>query len=309
MDYRILGHITAYNDLESLNNCIISLSNQTYRLEELLIIDNSPVALAITSSLSHIPLNIQHYPENIGVAGSLFKGIEYAIRNNFDFIWTFDQDSFAVPSTLEKLIDFYKHWPVKEEIGIIACLAVDRITGQKDGGFLYQNYRFQKISYNALKNYYECDAVITSGSLISCQVARNVPLPNSLLFIDAVDLDYCTKIRQYNYKIFVLSSVILAHRFGQSIKVHLPCTSEDRYLYTYSSLRYFYVHRNHTYLEIRLARTLFWQLVSLIYRILKAVRKIGVILIFESTEKPFKVYGCLKGTVDGVIGRLGKTWC
>ncbi|MCH9055658.1 glycosyltransferase family 2 protein [Synechococcus sp. PCC 6716] len=308
MQYRILAHITGYNDSNSLNKCIDSLLKQTYQISELLIIDNSSTALAISVPLGKISLNVHHHPENIGMAGSLCQGIQYAVNHGFDFIWTFDQDSCPTDDTLEKLITFYTNFSKKDQIGILGCVAVDDSTGQKDGGFLYKNYRFQKISCDLLNTYYECDAVITSGSLINCQIAPNVPLPNTLLFIDAVDFDYCMKIRQHNYKIFILNEAVLRHRFGNSRTVYLPCRSHATYLYTYSTLRYFYVHRNHTYLETRLARNLFFQVLSVAYRVLKAIRKVGVILIFEESDKLLKTYACLRGTVDGLLGRLGKTW-
>ncbi len=308
MQYRILAHITAYKDAEALNQCITSLLKQTYAIAELLIIDNSPLATHMSAIANRMPLKIQHYPENIGIAGSLSKGIQYAISNRFDFIWTFDQDSTPPENALEKLISLYDNHPTKDKIGIIACVAIDHYTGQKDCGSFYRNYRFQKVSCHSLEPIHECDAVITSGSLINCHMAKNVPLPNTSFFIDAVDFDYCMHIRQSNYKILVLNEVILPHRFGKSRKMYLPFQSNEFYLYLYSPLRYYYVHRNHTYLETRLAPNVFFAMIALAYRLLKSLRKVGVILVFENSQKLLKTYACLKGTVDGVFGRLGKTW-
>lgn len=306
MDYKVLAYITAYNDSFALNRCIEKLINQTYKIEQLLIIDNSSKPITIHTSRNNISIEVQHHPENIGVAGGLSLGIQYAIHNKFDFIWLFDQDSTPHENALENLIYFYEKYINKSEIGILSCVVQDQETGQIDCGFIYRNYRFYKQTINSQNAVYECDAVITSGTLLNCCAARQVRLPNESLFIDAVDFDYCMNLRKKNYKIFTICNAKINHRFGNSKSIKL--LGRSKFIYLYSPLRYFYVHRNHTYLETRLAKSGLFFIICTFYRVFKCFRKILVILSFEDSQKFLKIYACSKGTVDGLLGKLGKTW-
>ncbi|QEP99942.1 glycosyltransferase family 2 protein [Thermosynechococcus sp. CL-1] len=306
MDYRILAYITAYNDSSALNRCIESLINQTYKIDQLLIVDNSSKPLTIQTLGNNLSIEVKHHPENIGVAGGLALGIQYAIQNKFDFIWLFDQDSTPYDNALENLINFYENYTNKSEIGILSCLVKDQETGQIDCGFIYKNYRFCRHKINSSNMVYECDAVITSGTLLNCHAAKKISLPNESLFIDAVDFDYCMKLREKNYKIFTICNGKINHRFGNSKSIQL--FKKSKTIYLYSSLRYFYVHRNHTYLETRLSKNYFFFIIGTFYRVFKCLRKIFVILLFEDSEKCLKIYACLKGTVDGLLRKLGKTW-
>lgn len=306
MDYKILAYITAYNDSFALNKCIDSIINQTYKIDQLLIVDNSYKPIAIQTSRNNISIEIQHHPENIGVAGGLILGIQYAIQNKFDFIWLFDQDSTPYENALEKLIDFYESYINRSKIGILSCVAEDQETGQIDFGFIYKNYRFCKQKIDSSNLIYECDAVITSGTLLNCQAAKEIRLPNESLFIDAVDFDYCMKLREKKYKIFSICNAKINHRFGNSKSIRL--FGKIKIVYLYSPLRYFYVHRNHTYLETRLAKNRLFFMIGAFYRLFKCFRKTFVILLFEDSEKFLKIYACIKGTVDGLLGKLGKTW-
>lgn len=306
MAHKILAYITAYNSSAAVSKCIDGLLNQSYAVDQLLVVDNSSQPISIKTLKKHIPIEVRHYPQNIGVAGGLAVGIQYAIQKKFDFIWLFDQDSTPHEDSLEILIDFYERYNNKLEIGILACAAEDQETGQIDFGFVYSNYYFRRQKINSSNLIYECDAVITSGTLLNCHAAKEVGLPNESLFIDAVDFDYCMKLREKKYKIFSICNAKISHRFGNSKSIRL--FNKRKIIYLYSSLRYFYVHRNHTYVETRLAKNRLFFVASVFYRLFKCFRKILVILLFEDSEKLLKIYACIKGTLDGFLGRLGKTW-
>ncbi|WP_164920800.1 glycosyltransferase [Thermosynechococcus vestitus] len=176
MNYKVLAYITAYNDYFALNRCIDGLINQTYKIDYLLIVDNSSRPIPIQKLGNNLSIEVQHHPENIGVAGGLTLGIQYAIHKKFDFIWLFDQDSTPYENALENLIYFYDKYINKSEIGILSCAVQDRETGQINCGFIYKNYRFYQQQIDSRKAVYECDAVITSGTLLNCHAAKEIGL-------------------------------------------------------------------------------------------------------------------------------------
>ncbi len=304
--YKVAAYITAYQDLEALQNCILAIQNQFYPVQSIYIIDNSFQLLLQSNSSKNIIVN--HYPENIGISGGLTIGLPWAIEQGYDFLWTFDQDSKPLPDVLEKLIYYYDFLEKQDnKIGIIAPLPVDCITGQKWHGIIFDKYRFIESPLSQeTSNVYKCDAVITSGSLISLSVAKQIDYPEEGLFIDAVDWEYCLKFRKQNYYIYVVKDAILNHRFGSSRYLKSIFRKREITVYDYSPLRYYYMCRNHTYVETRLSQK---YLIRSIIRRFEFLFIISTkIFLFESNQKFLKIWACLKGTLDGFIGKLGKTW-
>lgn len=304
--YKIAAYITAYQDLEAVNNCISAIQKQSYPIQEIYIIDNSPNPLKLAEIAQNIIIDF--HPENLGISGGLNIGLRWAIEKNYDFLWTFDQDSQANPDVLSQLIEVYKLLTENnKKIGIIAPLPVDKITGQKWHGLIFDKYRFrEKYNWNQCDNYYECDAVITSGSLVSLAAAKNVSFPNELFFIDAVDWEYCLNFKQKNYQIIVAANIFLNHRFGESHQIKIFPFKRPITIYNYSPLRYYYICRNSTYLETSLARLNHKFLNSLIYRLRFLIILMAKIAIFEPNLTLQKIWACLTGTNDGLKRKLGK---
>ncbi|MEB3311043.1 MAG: glycosyltransferase family 2 protein [Snowella sp.] len=310
MNFKIAAYITAYQDLPSVETCIQSLEVQSCTLKQLLIIDNSQKALNLHIQIPHI---LQHHPENIGVAGGLKIAIQWAIENNYDFLWTFDQDSQPNPDSLEILLSEYEYLNQQNiPVGIISPTIIDSQTQKILPNDLKRAYRLQSLDPNsnpsAFQYYreqlYQCDVVITSGSLINLQAAKQAPLPNPDLFIDGVDWDYCLKLRQQGYHICVTQKTTMQHNFG----TYLTNLNQQTPIYIYSPLRYYYINRNHTYLETRLSSNPFYIFLSLLHRLKTLLKKIIKILIFEPDHKRLKIWASCLGFTHGLMGKLGKIW-
>jgi rhamnosyltransferase len=310
MKYKIMAYITAYEDKQAILKCIQSLKNQSYRIHEIFIIDNSKVPLISLSEELDEGITIETHSENIGISGGLKIGIQHAISNKFDFIWTFDQDSEAYHDSLETLLNYYDQLTqAGKSVGVIAPLPVDQITGQKWHGIVFDKYKFVEApECESSQAVYECDVVITSGSLVSISAARKTPLPREEYFIDAVDWEYCMKIRDCNYNIFVVKNIFLKHRFGNSHLAKAIIRKRNVTIYNYIPLRYYYMCRNHTFLETRLAFKKKHILKSLKRRLEFLVIMLAKIVLYEKNSKLLKIWACIKGTTDGLTGKLGKTW-
>jgi rhamnosyltransferase len=316
--YRVAAYITAYCDLLAINKCLESLFAQTYPLEKIIIIDNSPVALDLSIEPQfQDKVIVKPYPDNIGISQGLCIGIEWAIGNNYDFLWTFDQDSEPSSDSLEKLLFKYDelnsdHSP----IGIIAPLSMDIPSGQELEGAIFDKYRFLPVSkykknnveQNKKQGFYECDMVITSGSLVNLKAAKNIELPNPDLFIDAVDWDYCMKFRSQGYRIIVTTQALMHHNFGSFVKNRIKRDKKLSPVYSYSVMRYYYMFRNHTFMQTRLSREYNSLHLSCVHRIQFLVKIIARIMLYEPNDKFAKLWACYRGTFDGFLGKLGKTW-
>lgn len=307
--YKIAAYITAYQDREALVKTIAAIQKQLYPISEIFIVDNSPRAIIQEQIDSNII--IKYHPENVGVDGGINIAIKWAIEQQYDFLWLFDQDSQPLPDSLEILLDRYQELSAKKHnIGIIAPKILDINTSQEFPGCVFQNYKFiPKTGFQQIEDYYNCDAVITSGSLVNLTAAKSVGLPQNNLFLDAVDYAYCMKFRQLNYEIFVIKNTTLPHRLGNysTVKDRYSKMKNEILTFICSPSRYYYACRNHTYIETRHSNKQMLHF-CVIHRFQFTINMISRIIRYEPDSVLIKIWACIFGTFDGLCGRLGKTW-
>ena len=303
MTYKISVYITSYNDQSSLRRCIQSIKSQTYPIQKIFMVDNSANSKANCFPESNII--VENYPSNIGVSGGLARGLNWASTTDNDFLWTFDQDSQAYSDCLEKLIDEYDLLTSQgHKVGIIGPLPIDSNTGIEVCGRNFDKFRLI-CSPKQNQSTYECDVVITSGSLVLVSAANQIDSLNGELFIDAVDWDLCFTLKSKGYKVFLTRKAVITHTFSD-LKV-IDLFLKKALINNYSSLRHYYICRNHTYFLLKHINSKYIPLLIL-NRILYALRTILKILFYESNGKMEKIWACCLGTYDGFMGRLGKTW-
>jgi rhamnosyltransferase len=304
---KVAAYITAYEDWEAVNKCLYAIQKQTFPVDYLLIVDNSRTN-QIPEQLIHLEkVTVKSFPENIGISGGLKVAIDWFIESNYDFLWTFDQDSEAEPDCLEKLLfDYYQLVSQNLPVGIIAPLPIDNNTQIEVCGRNFEKYHLVP-ARNQENDLYECDVVITSGSLIPIKAAQNVELPNIDLFIDAVDWEYCINFKKKGYKIFVNRKAVIKHQFSDLLKARLPFIRANILINNYSPLRQYYICRNHTYFLIKNTSNNYLFL-SFSSRLFYALRVIFKVTFYEPEQKLQKIWACLLGTFDGFRGKLGKSW-
>lgn len=303
MNYKIATYITAYKDTLVLNQCLTGINNQTYSISKTFIIDNSE-KLIINSKNPN--LMIKHHPENIGIGAGIKEALEFAIAKNYDFLWTFDQDSIPTPNCLEILLNTYEKLNKEDfQIGIIAPTAIDQSNNKIVEGASFNNDIFMGYTPENPNFHYECDAPITSGSLISLKAAKMIDPPRSDLFIDGVDLDYGYRLKQKGFHNIIVPTAIMYHNFGNPKTVKF--FNQELIFQQYSALRHYYICRNHTYLETRFAQN-FYKLTSSLKRLKYMIYTIIKIVVYDQEQTLIKIYACLLGTFHGFIGKLGKIW-
>ncbi|MBO3463326.1 glycosyltransferase family 2 protein [Aetokthonos hydrillicola Thurmond2011] len=306
---KVAAYITAYNDLEALDKTINAIQRQSYPVIEIFIVDNSKTELVTEDRYKNTV--VEFHPENLGVAGGLKIAINWATEKGYDFLWLFDQDSEPEPDVLEKLLVKHQELSHKgEKIGIISPVIIDINTKQEFAGCVFLKYKLVPIpGCSEIKDFYKCDAVITSGSLVNLSSAKHVEPPIEELFLDAVDYAYCMNFRKKEYEIIVVKDTIMKHRVGNYSKVKDRLIKGNNEVITFvcSPSRYYYACRNHTFFETRTAeKAMLYR--SVIYRTKLLIDMITRIIRYEPDLVLLKIWACILGTFDGFIGKLGKTW-
>ncbi|MBW4474001.1 MAG: glycosyltransferase family 2 protein [Stenomitos rutilans HA7619-LM2] len=305
--YTVAAYITAYEDAIALNECLTAIRAQSYLIKKIVIVDNSLRSLELSdANREDDRLLIWHHPENIGIAGGLSLATQWAVQQGYDFLWTFDQDSAPASDCLERLLEAYGEFTTEAyAISMMAPTAIDARTGQIVKPSLFLGDRFRGFLPDNPTVPYECDAPITSGALVWLQTVDRVEPPAIGLFIDGLDLDYGLRLRQAGFHNLVVPGAAMYHRFGVPFQVEL--LGKKKAFQLYSPLRYYYICRNHTYLE--LAHSKGW------YRFTCALRRAKFllltllkILLLDSNSKSQKAIACIIGTYHGFLGKLGKIW-
>lgn len=305
MTAKVAAYVTLYQDKQAASQCLQAIKSQSIPIDIIFVVDNSEQELLELDNRASIL--IHHYPENIGIGQGLVLALEWAIKEDYDFLWTFDQDSLPTKNCLEILLEIYNKLSLEygSKIGIIAPTAIDRKTEEVVQGVVFVRDQFIGCKHNKNVDFYECDSPITSGSLISIAAAKTVEPPRAELFIDGIDLDFGLRLRQQGFHNLIVTTAIMYHNFGNPVKVKF--FQREMIIHQYSGLRNYYITRNHTYLETRNAEGLS-RLSSCVRRIKYLLRRIVTILLYDTEDKTLKVWACLLGTFHGFQGKLGKTW-
>ncbi|MBW4690869.1 MAG: glycosyltransferase family 2 protein [Lyngbya sp. HA4199-MV5] len=302
--YTVIAYITAYEDEIALNACVAALRSQTYSIQHILIVDNSRQPLQLAEA-NHTDdrIIIWHHPENIGIAGGMALATQWAVQHEYDFLWTFDQDSAPASDCLENLLRAYSDLATEDyAIGMMAPTAIDARTGQIVKPSRFLGDRFRGFLPNNPIAPYECDAPITSGALVWLKTVDRVEPPDTRLFIDGIDLDYGLRLRQAGFQNLVVPGATMYHRFGVPFQVEL--FGKKKAFQLYAPLRYYYICRNHTYLELRHSKGLY-RLTCSLRRVKFLVMTLLKIVAFDSGEKWRKAIACLVGTYHGFLGKIG----
>lgn len=191
----VCGVTVLYNPTEEVFENINSYLNG---LNKLYLVDNSEKEneklkdnfIKFSSKIEYIKMN-----GNKGIAKALNTAKNKAIKENFEWLLTMDQDSKFESDNFIKMLELVKKY-FNENIAIFSPFHKT----------IENNYDNKEII--------EKDLVMTSGNLLNLKIAKKIGDFEEKFFIDEVDHDYCYRIKKQNYKIIVLNKVILNHNLG-----------------------------------------------------------------------------------------------
>ncbi len=229
---KIAGVVILYHpdEKQTVQN-ILSYSKQ---LSTLYVFDNSETEnLLIKEKLPQLNNNSFYFHDgsNEGIAARLNQAASLAIKEEFEWLLTMDQDS----SFTEKNIEQY-----------FQC--INSIDNKKLIAMAGVNYS-SSYSIEDVCNFIEVEHLITSGSVVNLNAFKQIGGFDENLFIDEVDLEYCYHAILKNYKIIRFRNIFLQHELGKVT----PHRSLKNFALTprtlHSPLRVYYMVRNNLYLS------------------------------------------------------------
>ena len=275
MEPKVSAVIVTYNNAGGLANILVSLRAQTFRINEIVIVDNA--STDNTGSLikeKYPEVTYMLMSENLGSAGGYYDGIKHASSKN-DLIWALDDDLNIFPDTLLKLVEGFKHLATTGKIGAVRCT----VKPNND-------------------SYFEDDGFAWRGTLINSEAVREIGYPNKDYYLYAEDMEYSMRMHKAGYKIFYVTASKMA--FTRPNQTVYKAYGLKVSFYN-DPVRLYYAIRNSaaTYIKYRLFVRLFF-LMGYISKILVCLVK------FPTIERGKFFSAILRGFFDGITFKLGK---
>ncbi|WP_270671149.1 glycosyltransferase family 2 protein [Aeromonas sp. QDB33] len=300
----VCGIVAAFNfDDSALQNSILISS----LLDYLIIIDDGSADISKLEQLLEMKLHnvrVVYSNENQGIANSLNLGAKLALSMGYEWCITFDQDS-TPDSHMVSLLQHQRDVLLEiygEKVAIVAPNIIDLNARGKVNKYLVEEKRFtfsRKSPYEITEGD-KVLVVITSGALTNLKVLRDLGFFATELFIDYVDTEYCIRLVVNGYKIGVAKDAVLNHNLGQ--KKRKIILGVDFVATNHSPFRRYYIARNSIYMYRKYAAKVpSWFIFDLIATLYNSVR-----IILCEKDRFKKVKFCVRGYLDGILGRMGK---
>ncbi|NYT58688.1 glycosyltransferase family 2 protein [Alcaligenaceae bacterium] len=282
---KISAVLVAYNmPPAELEQAVANIASQ---VDAVVVCNNSATAFTYTAGM----VDVLNFQDNLGVARAQSLGMAHAFKQGADFVLQMDQDSVADEHMVARLVQAYDelchggHKP-----GLVGPQDYDKLTGA------VSQPRIQKGQVIAGTDYISLSETLSSGSLIPKAVYDVVGGMDDGLFIDAVDFEYCWRLRSHGYRVVKNPAALLGHRLGEGRKKVLGLV----WVGLPAPFRHYYAFRNALHLMKRGYTPWYWRFSSLAKMAFKLL-----VYPFALDQGARRLGYMLRGIKDGLAGRYG----
>ncbi len=232
---------------------------------------------------------------NLGVAEAQNIGIARARAAGCTHVLLLDQDSALDAINVDRMLAAF--WVLKLSGRRIAAIGPSVV--DPDTKLPMDFVRLGRLRMKRLPRTTEpvsCDMLISSGCLIALEVLNEVGPMDSGLFIDYVDMEWCTRARSAGYEVIGLPDVVMPHRIGES-----SMDIAGRRIFVHTPIRSYYLVRNALLFARKAHLSWRWR-THLLYR----AAGHAVLFSFVLPHASKRFIWMLRGLKDGLLGRGGR---
>jgi len=273
--------VTYFPDLDELEKNINSCINH---VDQIIIWENTPDSLLSNSDCFtkyNGKLIFLGLGENVGIATALNHGVKWSVEKGYTHILTMDQDSYFQGNDLPDYIAMIKK-NNDEKIGVFGINPVCEDTP------LYKLTNEIKVVTDT----------ITSGSIFPLSIFKLAGMFMDELFIDAVDYEFCYRVKSKGYKTVVFTNILLQHKVGYVTKTKWGFKTDN-----YSAFRTYFIVRNQLHIWLMYPK-LFPKLYKktlvknhIVFRLIK--------VLLAEDDKLNKAKAIIYGFIHGLSKRTG----
>lgn len=214
----VLIVILNWNNVELLIDCLGAVFQSDYPNFKVLVIDNN-------SDLDPQDRLLQDFPEiiyhrslvNLGFAGGVNYGMEYAVQNGFDYIWAVNNDALVETNCLSKLIN---RMSSEHSIGLASPIILNNSLEKRliyCGGLidLEKGKRFLAKDLDEIQQWmlFQPEKICLNGTalLIRMELVKKIGFLDKAFFAYHEDIDYSVRASKAGYRNVIISDAIIFH--------------------------------------------------------------------------------------------------
>tara|TARA_B100000214_G_C23929870_1_gene610233 strand:+ start:92 stop:1000 length:909 start_codon:yes stop_codon:yes gene_type:complete len=200
---------------------LLELSAQLKKETDFIIVDNGTHGIsAIVESITVYEKckTVIFLEENEGLAKALNIGIAWALKQNYDFVFLFDQDSSLCDLFVKRMIDAFFDASEKTKLNIAAVgpRIINPQTMRQTNFKLFSRFIFRSdIKLSNSSSHYFADFLITSGTLLYLDALASIGVMKESFFIDNIDLEWCFRAKSKGYELIGTDEAVLYHAIGE----------------------------------------------------------------------------------------------
>ncbi len=262
--------IVTRNRQENLRHCLETLLAQTYPLSAVFVVDNSSTDGTAEMVKGEFSQAIYHrLPDNVGSGGGYRTGLGLAFEQGASWLWAIDDEVVLEPDVLERMMARVAQ--PRRVADILLPAEFDPQTGRS---------RVHMAWY---------------GPLIHRDVVATIGLPMEEFFFWAADAEFFGRARSTGkFKILRAPDIVVTHD-----KRNPDVREAKRH-----PSRLYYQTRNTIYIRRHIQRSPYGTVRSLVW---VALGRAAKVIFSREPRKLQKTVMILRGALDGLRGRLGKT--
>lgn len=199
--------VVSFNRLEYLKKCLLALTRQTRKLDEIIVVENGSTDGSAEFIRANYPqVTLRETGKNLGGAGGFALGVDIAIANGHDAAWLMDDDAEPHDDAVEHLCRTME--TAEDRPAFVTSLVVNEEgVASRDHTLDISNDTRAQLQATNL------DAIAVSsasfvGVLIDLHLAAREPLPYSDFFIWLDDVEYTRRLASKSWGLCVPLSKI-----------------------------------------------------------------------------------------------------
>ena len=218
---KLLVVIVTYNAMQWAERCFDSLRKSTI-VPDVFVVDNGSTDGTQTYIHEHYPEVIfQQSKENLGFGKANNIGLQYALDNEYDYVYLLNQDAWVMPDTFEKLIAISRKYP---EYGILSPFQMNADMKHIDVGFIKRvcSWKSNPDIFNDLYNKnpeetYSVTTVMAAHWFITSDCLKKVGGFSPSFPHYGEDDNYLDRTKFYGFMIGIVPSLRVVHDRGWRI--------------------------------------------------------------------------------------------
>jgi rhamnopyranosyl-N-acetylglucosaminyl-diphospho-decaprenol beta-1,3/1,4-galactofuranosyltransferase len=200
---RVAAAIATFNRRDRLRQCVSAMLAQTEPLDEVIVVDNASSDGSDAMVAEEFPsVRLVRMVENTGAAGGFAAGLEAAVSSGNAWVWVFNDDDIPEPDALATMLKVASTLP--PWTGIIGCARRDGAGNPYGLGLRWRHRHIPVPPTDPAGPPIPVDVVTFSGTLVSSELVRQVGVPKREFFMMLEDLDYCLRVRDAGWHVYVL---------------------------------------------------------------------------------------------------------